>query len=50
MTTRVFISYAKEDKSFAEKLYMDLRQAGVSPWLDSVGFGVGPNQAIELIE
>jgi cold shock CspA family protein len=36
MTTRVFISYAKEDKSFAEKLHNDLRQAGVTPWLDSV--------------
>lgn len=36
MTTKVFISYAKEDKSFAEKLYSDLRQAGVKPWLDSL--------------
>jgi cold shock CspA family protein len=34
MTTRVFISYAKEDKGFAEKLYSDLQQAGVKPWLD----------------
>ncbi len=36
MTTKIFISYAKEDKSFAEKLYIDLRQAGVEPWLDSL--------------
>lgn len=41
MTTRVFISYAKEDKSLAEKLYNDLRQAGVSPWLDSVDLAPG---------
>jgi cold shock CspA family protein len=36
MTTRVFISYAKEDKGIAEKLYSDLQKAGVEPWLDSV--------------
>ncbi|HEX7723632.1 MAG TPA: toll/interleukin-1 receptor domain-containing protein [Pyrinomonadaceae bacterium] len=36
MTKRVFISYAKEDKGFAEKLFNDLQQAGVKPWLDSV--------------
>lgn len=36
MTTRVFISYAKEDTGFVEKLYSDLQQAGVAPWLDSV--------------
>jgi len=36
MKTRVFISYAKEDKSLAEKLYGDLQQDGVKPWLDSV--------------
>jgi cold shock CspA family protein len=41
LTTRVFISYAKEDKSFAEKLYNDLRQAGVIPWLDSVDLTPG---------
>lgn len=33
---RVFISYAKEDKGFAEKLYRDLQQAGVRPWIDTV--------------
>lgn len=36
MTTKIFISYAKEDKSFAEKLYIDLQQAGVEPWIDSL--------------
>jgi TIR domain len=33
---RVFISYAKEDKGFAEKLYNDIQQAGVEPWIDTV--------------
>lgn len=42
MTTKIFISYAKEDKSFAEKLYIDLRQAGVEPWLDN--FDLIPGQ------
>jgi cold shock CspA family protein len=36
MNTRVFISYAKEDKHFAEKLYNDLLQAGIRPWIDSM--------------
>src|SRR5260221_13633673 len=43
MTTRVFISYAKEDKAFAEKLHRDLQQAGVKSWLDSVDLIPGQN-------
>ncbi|PYS23750.1 MAG: hypothetical protein DMF72_08135 [Acidobacteria bacterium] len=39
MTKRVFISYAKGDKGYAEKLYSDLQQAGVKPWLD---YGFSP--------
>jgi len=30
----VFISYAIEDKKLARKLYYDLKQAGIDPWLD----------------
>jgi hypothetical protein len=30
----VFISYAREDKEFAERLYQDLIAAGVEAWLD----------------
>ena len=41
MTSRVFISYAKEDKRFADRLYRDLRQAGVKPWIDSVDLIAG---------
>jgi cold shock CspA family protein len=33
--TTIFISYAKEDKIVAEKLYDDLKRAGLNPWLDS---------------
>jgi cold shock CspA family protein len=36
MSPGVFISYAKEDKAFAARLYVDLRNAGVRPWIDSV--------------
>jgi cold shock CspA family protein len=36
MTTQIFISYAKEDRLFAERLCNDLQQAGVKPWLDSI--------------
>ncbi len=36
MKKRIFISYAKEDKDFTEKLYSDLLRAGESPWIDSV--------------
>ena len=41
MTNRVFISYAKEDKHSADRLYRELRQAGVKPWIDSVDLIVG---------
>ena len=41
MTSRVFISYAKEDKRSADRLYRELRQAGVKPWIDSVDLIVG---------
>ena len=45
MKTRVFISYAKEDKDVAEKLYNELEQSGVEPWLDSMD--LVPGQAWE---
>ncbi len=31
--TQIFISYASEDREIAEKLYDDLKQAGVTPWM-----------------
>ncbi len=31
---RVFISYAREDKAAARKLYADLKRNGARPWLD----------------
>jgi cold shock CspA family protein len=41
MKKRIFINYAREDKDFADKLYSDLRQAGESPWMDSMDLILG---------
>jgi TIR domain/SIR2-like domain len=40
---RVFISYTKEDTRTANKLYNDLKMAGVYPWLDSESLLPGQN-------
>ena len=32
---QVFINYAKEDKEIAQKLYHDLKSAGLKPWMDT---------------
>jgi hypothetical protein len=40
---RVFISYAREDKDIARKLYQDLKSAGVEPWMDEYDLLVGQN-------
>lgn len=34
VTTTVFISYAREDSEYAERLYNELKKAGFKPWLD----------------
>jgi hypothetical protein len=31
----VFISYAREDRMYAERLYMDLRRAELDVWMDT---------------
>ena len=31
---QVFISYAREDRDMARRLYVDLKKAGVTPWFD----------------
>ena len=37
----VFISYAREDFDFANKLYQDLKLAGIEPWLDKISMKAG---------
>jgi hypothetical protein len=43
MNDKVFISYAKEDYSFAEKLYDFLAENNFNPWLDKKGILPGQN-------
>ena len=44
----VFISYAKEDKVAAHKLYQDLKRLGLNPWLDEESLVVGQNWKFEI--
>ena len=44
----VFISYAREDASRAERLYMDLRKANVDAWLDARCLLPGQNWKKEI--
>jgi TIR domain-containing protein len=41
--TIVFISYAREDSNAARRLYEDLKNAGLSPWLDRESLIAGQN-------
>lgn len=40
---RPFISYAREDRDTARRLYDDLREAGISPWFDEESLVAGQN-------
>lgn len=35
-STTVFISYAREDAKHAEKLYYDLKNVGLNPWIEKI--------------
>lgn len=43
----VFISYAREDAEAAKRLYEDLKNAGLTPWLDKESLLAGQNWNIE---
>ncbi len=45
---RVFISYAREDKAMAQRLYDDLKKNGVAPWLDVEALLPGQNWKLEI--
>jgi hypothetical protein len=47
-TDIVFISYAREDRDFAERLYMDLRKNEINAWLDSRCLKPGDNWNKEI--
>ena len=44
----VFISYAREDARYAERLYKDLRVAGVDAWLDTKRLLPGQDWELEI--
>lgn len=46
--SKVFISYAKEDGKVAKRLYDDLKEAGVQPWMDKVDLIPGQNWKVML--
>jgi hypothetical protein len=45
---RVFISYAREDTEAANRLYNDLKMAGLEPWLDTQSLLAGQNWKIAI--
>ena len=45
---RVFISYAREDTEAANRLYNDLKMAGLDPWLDTQSLLAGQNWKIAI--
>ena len=45
---KVFISYAKEDVSYAKRLYQILKRNGASPWLDEEDLVPGQRWEIEI--
>jgi hypothetical protein len=46
--TGVFISYAREDSQNAMRLYKDLKNAGINPWLDKESLIAGQNWEIAI--
>lgn len=44
----IFISYAREDRSWAEKIYMDMRKAELNAWLDVKCLRAGANWRHEI--
>lgn len=46
--TTVFISYAREDTEAAKRLHKDLKDAGLTPWLDKESLIAGQNWKIAI--
>jgi hypothetical protein len=44
----VFISYAREDRHWAERLYMDLRKQEINAWIDVRCLAAGANWKMEI--
>lgn len=50
MEKSIFISYAREDYDIAQKLYFDLKNSGLNPWLDRECLLPGQNWKIEILK
>ena len=48
MEELVFISYAREDRSWAERLYMDLRKQEIDVWMDTRNLSAGADWQLEI--
>lgn len=48
ISNRVFISYAKEDRTYAARLYRDLKAAGANPWMDTRNLKPGQRWQAEI--
>jgi hypothetical protein len=46
--TRVFISYTREDYGAAKRLYQDLKDAGLNPWLEHSSIPPGQRWSTEI--
>jgi hypothetical protein len=46
--TLVFISYAREDRVWAERIYMDLRKQEINAWIDVRCLPAGANWKLEI--
>lgn len=44
----IFISYAKEDREMAIRIWEDLKSAGLQPWIDSEEIAPGENWSIAI--
>jgi hypothetical protein len=44
----VFISYAREDSKYAERIYKNLKDAGLNPWRDKDAIRPGENWKIAI--
>lgn len=45
---KIFISYAREDYETAKRIYHDLKNAGIKPWMDDEDLLVGQNWRTEI--
>jgi len=50
MKDRIFISYSKFDRAFAQKLASDLKASGYDTWFDNSAIQIGQNWREEIVD